>query len=57
MKKISKSKSDMQPDYDFSRGVRGKYAKSHTKGSNVAVLDSAPTGRPNPSPGQRPGKR
>jgi len=57
MKKISKSKSDMLPDYDFSRGVCGKYAKSHAKGLNVVVLDSAPKGRSNPSPGQRPGKR
>jgi hypothetical protein len=66
MKKISKSKGDMLPDYDFSRGVRGKHAKSHVKGSNakshikgsnVVVFDLAPTGRPSPSPGQRPGKR
>jgi urate oxidase len=39
MKKISKSKSDMLPDYDFSAGLRGKYAKSYAKGSNVVVLD------------------
>ena len=39
MKKISKSKGDMLPDYDFSGGLRGKYAKSYTKGSNVVVLD------------------
>jgi urate oxidase len=39
MKKISKSRSDMLPDYDFSRGVRGKYAKSYAEGSNVVVLD------------------
>jgi urate oxidase len=67
MKKISKSKGDILPDYDFSTGVRGKYAESYAKGSNVVVLDSAsagdiqsqpaPTGRPSHSPGQRPGKR
>jgi len=39
MKKISKSKGDMLPDYDFSGGVSGKYAKSYAKGSNVVVLD------------------
>jgi urate oxidase len=39
MKKISKSKSEMRTDYDFSAGVRGKYAKSYAKGSNVVVLD------------------
>jgi hypothetical protein len=39
MKKISKSHADILPDYDFSSGVRGKYAKRYAKGSNVVVLD------------------
>lgn len=39
MKKLSKSKVEMLPDYDFSRGMRGKYAKVYAKGSNVVVLD------------------
>jgi len=39
MKKISKSNNEMLPDYDFSGGVRGKYAKNYAKGSNVVVLD------------------
>ena len=39
MKKISKSKDEMLPDYDFSGGVRGKYAKRYDKGSNVVVLE------------------
>jgi hypothetical protein len=39
MKKIPKSKGNVLPDYDFSRGVRGKYAKRYAKGSNVVVLD------------------
>jgi hypothetical protein len=39
MKKISKSVSDVLPDYDFSGGLRGKYAKRYAKGSNVVVLD------------------
>ncbi|MBY0247221.1 MAG: hypothetical protein K2Q17_06090 [Nitrospiraceae bacterium] len=28
----------MLPEYDFSHGVRGKYAKQHAEGSNVVVL-------------------
>jgi len=29
----------MQEEYDFSKGVRGKYAQRHAKGTNVVVLD------------------
>ena len=29
----------MLDNYDFSRGVRGKYAKRYAKGCNVVVLD------------------
>jgi hypothetical protein len=29
---------DMLDEYDFSRGVRGKYAKQYADGSNVVVL-------------------
>jgi hypothetical protein len=29
----------MLPEYDFSGGVRGKYAKRYAEGSNVIVLD------------------
>jgi hypothetical protein len=39
MKKIAKSQPDMLPEYDFSKGVRGKYVKRYTKGANVVVLD------------------
>ncbi len=39
MKKNSKHTGDLLPDYDFSRGVRGKYAGQYAKGSNVVVLD------------------
>lgn len=28
------------PEYDFSRGVRGKYASRMAKGSNVVVLEN-----------------
>ena len=30
---------EMQDEYDFSKGVRGKYADRYAKGSNVVVLD------------------
>jgi len=29
----------MQKEYDFSKGVRGKYAKRYTTGGNLVVLD------------------
>ena len=29
----------MRAEYDFRGGVRGKYAKSFTRGSNVVVLE------------------
>ena len=29
----------MLEEYDFSKGVRGKYAKRYAKGTNVVVLD------------------
>jgi hypothetical protein len=41
MKKNSKSGScdEMRPEYDFSGGVRGKYAPRFREGTNVIVLD------------------
>ena len=41
MKKNSKSSSsdEMRPEYDFSGGVRGKYAQRFREGTNVIVLD------------------
>ena len=40
MKKPAKAKthSDMLPEYDFRKGVRGKYAERYAKGTNVVVL-------------------
>jgi len=40
MKKTAKKLEDveMRGDYDFSAGVRGKYAARFLKGSNVVVL-------------------
>jgi hypothetical protein len=29
----------MRKEYDFSRGVRGKYAKAYKEGTNVVLLD------------------
>ena len=31
--------NEMRSEYDFSGGVRGKYAKRYAEGSNVIVLD------------------
>ncbi len=30
---------DIRPEYDFSRGVRGKYYESYKKGTNLVLLD------------------
>ena len=40
MKKAAKSKRDpnMLDEYDFSKGVRGKYARRYAEGTNVVVL-------------------
>jgi hypothetical protein len=29
----------MRPEYDFSKGVRGKHAARYAEGTNVVVLD------------------
>ena len=39
MSKAKESNDDMRPEYDFSKGVRGKYADRYAEGSNVVVLD------------------
>ena len=31
---------DLEPEYDFSQGVRGKYVSRLAEGANVVVLDS-----------------
>lgn len=39
MKKARRKVQDaILPEYDFSKGVRGKYAKRYAEGSNVVVL-------------------
>jgi hypothetical protein len=42
MKKANKTRTRRKPEmlneYDFSKGVRGKYVKRYAAGSNVVVL-------------------
>ena len=38
MKKMQKD-SDMLEEYDFSKGIQGKYAKKYNEGTNVVVID------------------
>ncbi|MCL4487075.1 MAG: hypothetical protein M1570_02960 [Chloroflexi bacterium] len=40
MKKVVKTRRDpdMLDEYDFSKGVRGKYAKRFAEGTNVVIL-------------------
>ncbi len=33
------SEPEMRAEYDFSRGVRGKYARRYAQGTNVIVLE------------------
>lgn len=30
---------DMRPEYDFSGGVRGKYAERYAEGTNIVTLE------------------
>jgi hypothetical protein len=42
MKKQNRTKrhsDSIRPDYDFSKGVRGKHAARYASGTNVVVLD------------------
>lgn len=38
-KKAVSRDPDMLPEYDFKGGIRGKYAGSYAKGTNVVVLE------------------
>jgi len=31
-------KADLLEEYDFSKGIRGKYAKRYAQGTNIVVL-------------------
>ena len=35
----SEAKEIMRPEYDFSKGVRGKHAAKYAEGTNVVVLE------------------
>ena len=37
--KRMKNDPDMLEEYDFTGGVRGKYAKRYSEGTNVVVID------------------
>ena len=34
------AEDEMRPEYDLRGGVRGKYYKQYTEGTNVVLLDS-----------------
>jgi hypothetical protein len=36
--KLDPTSDDMLPEYDFSKGVRGKYAQRYSEGTNVVLL-------------------
>ena len=38
-KKRDERDSEMLPEYDFSGGIRGKYAARYSHGSNIIVLE------------------
>ena len=38
MKKRAKQSDEMLAEYNFSKGVRGKYAKRYAQGTNVVLL-------------------
>jgi hypothetical protein len=42
MKKANEkaAEPEMRREYDFSRGVRGKYARRYAQGANVVVLEA-----------------
>lgn len=37
--KRSQKDPDMLEEYDFSKGIRGKYAKRYAEGTNVVVIE------------------
>lgn len=39
MKKETRRNDEMRAHYDFTGGVRGKYARRYSEGTNVVVLD------------------
>jgi hypothetical protein len=39
MKKAVRGKTEMRAEYDFSKGVRGKYAARYASGTNIVPID------------------
>ena len=39
MKKKSRQPASMRKEYDFTQGVRGKYARRYAQGTNIVLLD------------------
>jgi hypothetical protein len=39
MKKETRRDDEMRAQYDFTGGIRGKYARRYAEGTNVVVLD------------------
>jgi len=37
--KVMPNDPDMLEEYDFSKGIRGKYAKRYAEGTNVIVIN------------------
>ena len=37
--KMKPNDPDLLEEYDFSDGIRGKYSKRYTKGTNIAIID------------------
>ena len=37
--KVIENDPDLLEEYDFSGGVRGKYAKKYAEGTNVVLID------------------
>ncbi len=37
--KVMSNDPDMLEEYDFSKGVRGKYAGKYSEGTNVVIVD------------------
>jgi len=37
--KVINNDPDMLEEYDFSKGVRGKYSKKYTEGTNIVLID------------------
>ena len=36
---MNQNKDEMLDEYDFSKGIRGKYAKRYAEGTNIVILE------------------